>query len=119
MQSTTPSKRGDVVLVPFPFTEGEGAKRRPALVVSDDSYNASCPDVIIAQITSRLNAPPRPGDYRIRGWREAGLLVPSLARVRLATLRGSLIRKRLGAMTVADMDAFNGALLAALGLTRA
>jgi len=48
-----------------------------------------------------------------------GSSLPASSRVRLATLRGSLILRRLGAMTVTDMEAFNGALLAALGLTRA
>ena len=30
---------GDVVLVPFPFTDQTGAKKRPAVVVSSSGYN--------------------------------------------------------------------------------
>ena len=32
--------RGDVVLVPFPFSTGAGEKRRPAVVLADVPYGA-------------------------------------------------------------------------------
>jgi mRNA interferase MazF len=108
--------RGEVVLVSFPFSERQGGKRRPALIVSSDAYNAASSDVIIAQITSRVAAPPRPGAHRIEGWQQAGLLAPSLARARLATLHNSLILRRLGTMPDTDMRAFGQALALALGL---
>jgi mRNA interferase MazF len=41
--------RGDVVVVPFPFSDLSQAKRRPALVVAA----AGSEDVILCQITSR------------------------------------------------------------------
>ena len=66
-------RRGDVVLVPFPFVERKAYKKRPALVVSGAEYNDSCPDLIVAQITGRLDAPHRPGDHLVKSWREAGL----------------------------------------------
>jgi hypothetical protein len=31
--------RGDVVLLPFPFSDQSGSKRRPALILSIDAYN--------------------------------------------------------------------------------
>ena len=34
MPSTTGYKFGDLVLVPFPFTDQTGIKKRPAIVVS-------------------------------------------------------------------------------------
>jgi len=41
--------KGDVVVLPFPFSDLSSSKRRPALVVAV----ASTDDIILAQITSR------------------------------------------------------------------
>jgi mRNA interferase MazF len=43
--------KGDVVVVPFPFSNLSRAKRRPALVVVDLEGD----DIILCQITSQLN----------------------------------------------------------------
>lgn len=48
-------KQGEIVLVPFPYSDLSGSKRRPVLIVSNDSYNASFPDVVVAVITSKIN----------------------------------------------------------------
>ena len=45
-------QRGDIVLVPFPFTDLSTTKRRPALIVSNELVNATG-DVIIVMITSK------------------------------------------------------------------
>jgi hypothetical protein len=50
MPSTTRYKRGDVVLVPFPFTDLSSSKRRPALVISPDAFNDQMEDVVVAAI---------------------------------------------------------------------
>lgn len=42
-------KKGDVVLVPFPFTDLSSKKRRPALVLLASEY-----DVVLAFITTKL-----------------------------------------------------------------
>ena len=46
-----PPVRGDVVVVPFPFSDLSSAKRRPALVLSSTPGG----DVILCQITSKLS----------------------------------------------------------------
>ena len=48
---------GDVVLVPFLFTDQSGTKKRPAVVVSSASYNASRRDIVIMAITSQVRTP--------------------------------------------------------------
>ena len=53
MPSTTRYRRGDIVLVPFPFTDLSSTKKRPALVVSPDRFNAHAQDVVLVAITSQ------------------------------------------------------------------
>lgn len=43
---------GDVILVPFPFTDQSTSKKRPAVVISSAAYNAERPDLIIMAVTS-------------------------------------------------------------------
>ena len=47
MPSTTRYKRGDIVLVSFPFTDLSSSKRRPALVISPDSFNEHGQDLVL------------------------------------------------------------------------
>jgi mRNA interferase MazF len=56
MPSTTGYKQGDVVLVSFPFTDLTSTKRRPAVVVSPDSFNARDEDVVLAGRPLRIPA---------------------------------------------------------------
>ena len=83
--------------------------QRPALVVSSSAFNQDTGELVIAQITSRVSAPARAGDYAIAEWREAKLPRPALVRARLATLAGSLVLRRLGSLSEAD---YQGALAA-------
>lgn len=46
--------QGDIVIVPFPFSDQTKSKPRPAVVVSGAISNNS-DDVILAQITSRIS----------------------------------------------------------------
>jgi mRNA interferase MazF len=46
------SKRGDVVLVPFPGSDLVTVKRRPALIVQADNLNSGLPQAIVAMISS-------------------------------------------------------------------
>jgi mRNA interferase MazF len=113
---TTGYNRGSVVLVPFPFTDLSAVKRRPALVISNEEYNRATGDVIIAQITSKVNSPPRPGDYRLRDWQAAGLPLPSLVRARMTTLHSSLLVRSLGRIPDDEMRSISGRLAKTLGL---
>lgn len=47
-------RRGDVVLVLYPFAAGMGGPRRPALIVQNDADNVRLHNTIVAQITTNL-----------------------------------------------------------------
>jgi mRNA interferase MazF len=46
MSSMSAYNFGDVILVPFPFTDQSQAKQQPAVVVSSARYNTERPDLI-------------------------------------------------------------------------
>jgi|JI61114C2RNA_FD_contig_21_10026119_length_495_multi_3_in_0_out_0_2 mRNA interferase MazF len=94
--------KGDIVLVPFPFTNQSGMKKRPALVISPDTYNSTL-DILIGFITSNVNVPNRIGDYHIRDWQISGLPKPSMFRMKLATLEHANVIKKLGTISTYDM----------------
>lgn len=80
MPPTTSFDFGDVVLVPFPFTDQSAAKRRPAVVVSPSVYNLARPDVVLMAVTSQVRPSPAFGEIPIGDWKTAGLLGPSVVK---------------------------------------
>ena len=44
--------KGDIVIIRFPFTDLSSSKKRPALVISNDSVNQTG-DYLLVQITSK------------------------------------------------------------------
>ncbi|HUZ61507.1 MAG TPA: type II toxin-antitoxin system PemK/MazF family toxin [Hanamia sp.] len=46
--------KGDIVLVPFPFSDLTASKVRPAIVISNSTVNKTN-DLILAQITSNIH----------------------------------------------------------------
>jgi len=113
---TTSYSRGDVVLVPFQFTDQRLVKRRPALVISSTPYQRGRNEVIIAALTSRIRTPLLVGDHLIKGWRQAGLPKPSVATAILRTVKASMVIRRLGSAGAPDMTAIDGQLRKALRL---
>ncbi len=59
---------GDVILVPFPFTDLQQSKQRPAVIVSSPGYHAERPDLILMAITSQVRSPPAFGEGALRDW---------------------------------------------------
>ncbi|WP_420439702.1 type II toxin-antitoxin system PemK/MazF family toxin [Candidatus Palauibacter sp.] len=102
----------DVVVVPFPFTDRDASRRRPALVVSSASFHARHRQWILAMITS--THVEWPSDVSIRRWREAGLRVPCKVRLKLFTLDEHLILRRIGRLSEEDGVAVGEALRQAL-----
>jgi mRNA interferase MazF len=45
-------KHGDIVLIPIPFTDLSAQKQRPVVVISNDDYNHTAPDMVVVAMTS-------------------------------------------------------------------
>jgi len=106
----------DVVVVPFPFTDQNTDKRRPALVLSDAAqFNEETQNCVMAMITSAKN-PDWPLDAKIGSIKKAGLPAPSKVRMKLFTLDSRLIVKKIGGLAAKDQQAVKKSLKMLLGL---
>ncbi len=108
-------KRGDVVLLPFPYTDQSGSKRRPALILSSDAYNTRRADIIVAPITSNL-ATGQADDTPLKDWSAAGLFKPSVVKGILGTVEQKLVVRVMGTLSAADLQKVEQTIAASLGL---
>jgi len=91
----------DVVVVPFPFTDRNATKRRPALVLSNNLFNESSGHSVLAMITSAEQI-SWPGDLSISDVESAGLTTACLVRMKLFTLDDRLIIRKAGSLGASD-----------------
>lgn len=86
---------GDVVVVPFPYSDRFAEKRRPALVVSNDKVGSSG-FVWLVMITTAQNSKMEQ-DLQIEDISQAGLSAPSIVRpTKIANVEPSRIVRRAG-----------------------
>jgi mRNA interferase MazF len=95
----------DVIVVPFPYTDKSISKNRPALIISNRTFNNQSGHSVICMITSE-GKDPWPLDVFIQNYGECGLSQPSLIRMKFFTLDNSLIYKKIGQLGVRDARAF-------------
>ncbi|PYJ23842.1 MAG: type II toxin-antitoxin system PemK/MazF family toxin [Verrucomicrobia bacterium] len=107
MPSTISFSQGDVVLVPFPFTDLSATKQRPALVLSPERLNKIRPDLVLAAITSRVPAALDEDEILLSASElgAAGLPKPSIIKLgKIFTIHQGLIRKKLGNIGEATLE---------------
>ena len=114
--SSTAFQRGDVLLVPFPFSDLSTTKTRPAVVVSGVDYHRTEPDVLLAALTSQLTQANGPCDYVLADWRGAGLRFPTALKPVLFTLDPVRVLYRIGALSAEDLKQVDQRLRLALSL---
>ncbi len=105
----------DVVVVPFPFSNNAEVKRRPALVVSSDEFHRRHHHAILAMITTASER--WPSDVALRDWKAAGLLVACRIRLKIFTLEGDIVIRRLGRLSERDRGSARRALRTFLAVT--
>lgn len=95
-------KPWDIVLIPFPISQYGTKKKRPALVVSSETFNSG-DDIVLMFLTSNLKSSPKVNDHFISNCQGAGLPKPTICRMKFATIEKNLIVKKLGKLQQADV----------------
>lgn len=104
---TVTCNRFDIVKVPFPFTDRQARKNRPAIIISAaGSFNHLIHHSVMAMVTSARHT-RWPLDTPINDLDSAGLPAPSIIRLKLFTLDHRLIIGALGHLSAEDALAFN------------
>ena len=90
--------QGEVLLAWLVFSDGQGAKRRPVLVVHDFGDD----DLLVVPITSQRDRVVT--DLILLDWKSAGLKLPSTVRVeKLATIEKSCVARKLDVLPSAEL----------------
>jgi|ERR1700691_886938 mRNA interferase MazF len=104
-------KKGDIILVPFPFTDLTGDKFRPAIVLIESEK-----DVTVAFVTTQIQWKEET-DILLQPTPENGLKKESLIRLsKLATIDKELALGRLGELDSAIVKLLNSNLKKVLKL---
>ena len=106
---------GEVVLVPFPFTDQSGVKKRPAVIVSSASYNANRRDLIIMAITSQVRQPLGFGEALVSDWQTSGLIKPSVLKPVFTTIEQGLVVQTMGTFSTSDLHTLNQTIAQVIG----
>jgi len=102
--------RGDIVLARFPHAAGGRGKKRPVLVVQDDSYTRKTRHVIVAEITTNVSAAGDPAnlfvDTATPDGKATGLTQNSvISCLHLATMTQDRIDRRYRSAACCDVAA--------------
>lgn len=115
MPSTTSYDFGDVVLVSFPFTNLQATKKRPAVIISRQTYQKNRPDVILMTITSQTRQPLATGEAMLQDWQAVGLAKPSVLKLLIATLEQNQIVKVMEQLSATDREELGKVIQTILG----
>ena len=100
--------KGDVVVVPFPFSDLSGSKRRPALVLTDLRGD----DIMICQITSQQTDDIFAQALRPEDFDSGSLPVDSFVRpLRIFTADKHIVFRKIGHITPERMNKVSDAII--------
>ncbi|GGE10822.1 type II toxin-antitoxin system PemK/MazF family toxin [Psychroflexus salis] len=104
-------KKGDIVLIPFPFTDLSGIKKRPAVILVEAKD-----DITVSFMTTQLKWKTN-HDMIIKPTELNGLKMNSLIRVgKIVTLNKNLAIGKLGELKHAEIADLNNSLISLLKL---
>lgn len=96
--------RGDIVILPFPFSDVTGSKRRPALVLAELPFLGGM-DYLVCMISSQNTSDPHSFEIQPSDLASGQLAVRSYLRpLYLFGAEGSVIIRRIGVITPATLS---------------
>ena len=99
-------KQRDIVWVRLPFSDLERQKARPALVVSNDEYNAGHADAVVCAVTSNLREDPHKVRIGPKDLEAGTLPLASMVRAdKLLQVEKALIARSFARLKPAAYDA--------------
>ena len=109
-------ERGEVILVPFPFSDLSATKVRPAVILSSATYHKSEPDLLVGAITSQIAGAIHSVDHVLKDWKSAGLKFPSAFKPVIFTLDPKRVIHKVGMLSKSDLGQVDKRLKLALNL---
>ena len=98
-------EQGEIVLIPVPFTDLTSQKRRPVIVISNDTYNRSGADIVVVAMTSHPATAKYAFQISSADLIEGKLNRPGTERVdKIYTLAKAIIVKRFGKVSPQVID---------------
>jgi len=124
---TTQYRKGDVVLVSFPYTTDDGqtqTKRRPAVIISNDYNNARLDDVLLVPLTSNTSRSTKEPTQVVITMtspegQQGGLRLDSVIDCTvIATIPKTLLVSKIGSFPQEVMERIDQCLMVALAIGR-
>ncbi|MEK6826804.1 MAG: type II toxin-antitoxin system PemK/MazF family toxin [Nanoarchaeota archaeon] len=90
-------KQGEIVIVPFPFSDLSSVKQRPVLILSKNTDNETAEDVITCGVTSNIKDSKYSVLFENKNLIEGEIPKPSRVKVdKLFTISQNIIKKKVG-----------------------
>ncbi len=90
-------KQKELVLLPYPFTDQEGSKVRPAIIISNDNFNKKCQDCVMVPLTTVIKDEPYSIIINQDDLSSGKLIKPSRIRIdKIFTINKNLIMMQIG-----------------------
>jgi mRNA interferase MazF len=114
-------KRGDVVILDHPYSDGSGSKVRPALIVQNDRDNHRLTNTVVVLITRNISRIAEPTqmliDVTTAEGRQSGLNQSSAVNcTNLFTVSQAKVRRVIGSLPTSLMAKIDACLKASLDL---
>ncbi len=97
--------RGEIVLIPIPFSDLKANKKRPVLIISNNKKNLNSEDVIVVALTSNIRGIDSEIIINNNDMADGKLITEACVRAdKIYTLSQNMIDKRFGRINTNKLD---------------